>query len=144
MEETKIALVNENAVVQRYGDDDYAVYFENADFSIRGTMQDIMQELVDMQKRECGQMRKSDPDYVSFEMNYETDNEGDDELHRWYIDGYPEDENAEGTVIATVVLTKHGDIITNWYHNGYRLNASDLALVEQAKKEAIALYGFSF
>ena len=52
MEETKIALVNENAVVQRYGDDDYAVYFENADFSIRGTMQDIMQELVDMQKRE--------------------------------------------------------------------------------------------
>ena len=74
--------------------------------------------------------------FVQFEMNHIVKNEGPSEKCRWYIDGYTEDENEEGSVIATVVLTEHNDIITNWHRNRYRLNETVLNLIKKAKELA--------
>lgn len=71
--------------------------------------------------------------YTNFEMNHIVENEEPSEKCRWYIDGFTDDDNDVGTVIATVVLTAHDDIITNWHQNGYRLNQTVLKLINDAK-----------
>lgn len=84
-------------------------------------------------------------DYVSFECNHfvESDQCDPDERHSIAyadIDGYPTDENEEGTVICRVWLLKEKEgiyptYIVDWHHNGYRMNKEVLGLIESAKKE---------
>lgn len=78
-----------------------------------------------------------DRDLVSFEMAHVEDSacEDDDTVLRYFIDGYPAGEDAQGAVVATVSLTRSGDVVVDWHHNGYRLNGSVLDLVTKAKSE---------
>ena len=77
---------------------------------------------------------------VYFENNYVNDyrnNPDESEDNRVFditIDGYPEDENEEGEVVAVLILTKHNDIIVEWHDNMYRMNQNVLDLVEESKK----------
>lgn len=48
------------------------------------------------------------------------------------IDAYPEDENAEGHVVAKVFLTKHGDIVISWNDNTERMNPTVHELIQNA------------
>ena len=57
----------------------------------------------------------------------------DDRLFDITIDGYPEDENAEGEVVVVLILTKHNDIVIEWHDNAYRMNENVLELVEESK-----------
>lgn len=51
------------------------------------------------------------------------------------IDGWKTgDDNEDGTVIATVVMTKHGDIVTVWHDNGARFNPNVCYMIDDAKK----------
>lgn len=75
---------------------------------------------------------------VYFENNYLEDysiSKDEDALASISIDGFPEDENESGEVVAMVWITKHKDIIVDWHNNGYRLNDSVLELIEESKKE---------
>lgn len=67
-------------------------------------------------------------------FNQQSSNE-EDALASITIDGYPEDENEEGRVVAVVWLTKHGDIIVDWHDNGYRMNANVLALIKESREK---------
>lgn len=49
------------------------------------------------------------------------------------IDGYPANEDAPGQTVCQVWMSMHGDIITSWSHNGYRLNTTVLELIQKAK-----------
>lgn len=51
-----------------------------------------------------------------------------------YIDGYPKDDNAEGKVVARVIKSKSGDIITVWQENAYRMNEYVRRLIQDAKE----------
>ena len=73
-----------------------------------------------------------DVKYVDFTNEYVEEswkNQEDDALLKVNIDGYPADETKEGTVIAKVILTKHKDVVVDWY----RLNDQVKALVEESK-----------
>lgn len=75
-------------------------------------------------------------DYVSFEFVHIEDmttDEKDDCVFKGFIDGYPSDENEEGTVIATVSISYSGDIVIDWHHNGYRANGTVLGLIKEAR-----------
>ena len=70
--------------------------------------------------------------YVYFENTYmSVDDNGNDFIT---IDGYPEDDNAEGTVIAVVFCTPHKDIVVDYHHNEYRGNTIVNELIEQSKQ----------
>lgn len=76
--------------------------------------------------------------YASFEMDHIEDNPSDfddDTVVKYYVDGYPADETKFGSVVVTVALTRRGDIVVDWHHNGYRMNESVLELVNRAKAE---------
>ncbi len=77
--------------------------------------------------------------YASFEMTHVDDDprENDDAVVKYYIDGYPAGEDLPGSVIAVVTMTRRGDIVIDWHHNGYRLNEAVLELVAQAKAEML-------
>lgn len=77
----------------------------------------------------------AEPRYVSFEMQHVDANpsDGDDAVMKCYVDGYPADEDGTGTVIAAVSLTRNGDVVVDWHHNGYRMEPSVLELVDEAK-----------
>lgn len=75
---------------------------------------------------------------VSFENNFlqtqkelETDNP--EVLACVTIDGFPEDENKSGRVVAVVYITLHGDIVVAWHDNAYSLNEHVLALIDESK-----------
>ena len=79
---------------------------------------------------------------VSFENHFFEDTQtlkdsNPDALASITIDGYPEDINASGEVVAVVYITQHGDIITSWHDNAYSLNEYVLELVEDSKKTLI-------
>jgi len=80
----------------------------------------------------------NEPKLVCFENNYieygEDLRDNPDALAAVFIDGYPRDENAEGEVVAVVWLTKHGDIITDFHDNAYRLVPEVEKLVENSKE----------
>lgn len=81
---------------------------------------------------------KHNKDYVSFENTYgDVDENGNAFIT---IDGYPEDDNEEGTVIATVFLTPHKDFVVDFHNNGYRLNEDVLNLIEDSKKQLLENY----
>lgn len=90
---------------------------------------DCIRELLD----EAGQ----EPRYVDFEMQHIDANphEGDDAVMKCYIDGYPAGDDATGTVIACVTLTRHGDVVVDWHHNGYRMEPAVLELIENARQD---------
>ena len=47
------------------------------------------------------------------------------------IDGYPTDEDKEGTVIVVIYKTPHNDIVIDWHRNDYRLNEDVLKFVNE-------------
>ena len=77
---------------------------------------------------------------VYFENSYLEDytvvenRDSEDVLMSISIDGFPEDDNKSGEVIAKVWLTKHKDIVVDWHNNMYRMNDTVLKLVEDSKK----------
>jgi hypothetical protein len=79
-----------------------------------------------------------DMEYVDFNNDYCVDyaygkpSDDDDKLREVYIDGYPENPDEEGTVIAKVILTKHRDVIIDWHHNGYRMNETVKNLIRES------------
>ena len=86
-------------------------------------------------------------DYVKFECIHITDADQNDPNERQAlayaeIDGYPVDENAQGTVICRVWLMKNKEgiyptYLVDWHYNGYRENKSVLDLIKQVKTELI-------
>ncbi len=77
-------------------------------------------------------------DFHESALEHESDNP--DVFASITIDGFPEDENASGQVVAVVYVTRSGDVVTAWHHNGYRMNSDVLALIEQAKTDLIKEY----
>lgn len=45
------------------------------------------------------------------------------------------DDSEDGTVVAQVLMSVHGDIIVAWYDNGARLNRSILEAIKAAKQD---------
>lgn len=84
----------------------------------------------------------SDKKLVTFEAIHtetEADATKEENFHyRTFIDGYPADENEEGTVVATVTTTLHGDIVTDWHLNAYREIPQAKELVAEVLKEHAA------
>lgn len=84
-------------------------------------------------------------DYVNFECIHITDadqNDPDERQALAYaeIDGYPANENAQGTVICRVWLMKekqgiYPTYLVDWHYNGYRENKSVLECIKQAKED---------
>lgn len=78
-------------------------------------------------------------DLVFFENNYVQtkeafeENEGDI-IASITIDGYPEDENEPGEVIAVVYITTHGDYVVHWANRIYQWTPRVVKMVEESKK----------
>ena len=53
------------------------------------------------------------------------------------IDGW-EDNKEEGSVIASVIISKAGEIIVDWHDNGARMNDSVLEAINEAKQRLAA------
>ena len=76
--------------------------------------------------------------YVDFTNDYCVDythefiNDEGDKLREIFIDGYPEDPNESGGVVATVIMTKHRDVIIDWHDNGYRMNETVNNLIRES------------
>lgn len=52
------------------------------------------------------------------------------------IDGWKTDDSAEeGITIANILLTRNGDIITDWHDNGARMMRNVLDAIEEAKSK---------
>lgn len=61
-------------------------------------------------------------------------NPNDDTLAAVTIDAWTSSEDdAEGTVLATVVLTKSGDIVTVYHNNGMRMDDDVTRHISEAK-----------
>ena len=60
-----------------------------------------------------------------------------DALLRVYIDGCPKNPYAEGHVVATVTLTKHGDIAVEWHEVRLRFNEKVLSSIADAKRKLL-------
>lgn len=74
---------------------------------------------------------------VFFENQYWEDytvEENEDALASIFIDGFPEEANESGEVVAKVWITKHKDIIVDWHNNAYRMNDTVLELIEDSKR----------
>jgi hypothetical protein len=69
--------------------------------------------------------------YLQTENDFGKDNP--DVFESITIDGFPEDENEEGHVIAEVFITKQGDIVVAWYLRDYYTNEHVLAHIEECK-----------
>lgn len=77
-------------------------------------------------------------DYVFFENSYLMQK---DDLERdcpalacGTIDGYPADEDGQGTVICNVWLLSDRKFLIDWHHDGYRSDKRVLELIEETKK----------
>lgn len=84
-------------------------------------------------------------DYVSFECVHIAEanqNDPDERMALAYadIDGYPADEDGQGTVICRVWMMREKDgiypaYLIDWHYNAYRCNESVLELIKQAKED---------
>ncbi len=85
-----------------------------------------------------------EPTYITFENTYiENKSElGDDcpALACTAIDGYPDGEDGQGTVICNVWMLEDHRFLIDWHHNGYRTHETVLALIEDAKKTMLEAY----
>lgn len=72
---------------------------------------------------------------VSFESNFIDYEPENGIVCQVFIDGFPADENEQGEVIAKVIKTEHGDIITVWQNNDYRTDSIVNALILQAQND---------
>lgn len=86
-------------------------------------------------------------DYTYFECVHEEGPNQIDDMNKdaaiacAYVDGYPSDENQDGTVICTIWLTTEKKFIVDWHHNGYRLNDEVLGLIANVKDDLMRNYG---
>lgn len=84
-------------------------------------------------------------DLVSFENNYVQtkkdfwENEGD-LVASITIDGYPEDENEPGEVVAVVYITTHGDYVVHWANRIYQWTPQVIEMVDESKKILKEIY----
>lgn len=84
-------------------------------------------------------------DLVSFENNFVLtkkdfwENDGD-LVASITIDGYPEDENELGEVIAVVYITTHGDYVVHWANRIYQFTPQVLEMVEESKQILKEIY----
>ena len=79
---------------------------------------------------------KQEPRYVFFENTHgDCDEDGNEFI---IINGHPADKNEEGAVIATVFITPSGDLVTDFHHNGYRLNKEVKKLIEESKETLVS------
>lgn len=84
-------------------------------------------------------------DLVSFENNFVQtkyafwESEGD-VVASVTIDGYPEDENESGEVIAVVYITAHGDYVVHWVNRIYQFTPQVLEMVEESKQILKEIY----
>lgn len=84
-------------------------------------------------------------DLVSFENNYILtkkdfwESEGDI-VASITIDGYPEDENEPGEVVAVVYITTHEDYVVHWVNRIYQFTPQVLELVDESKKILKEIY----
>lgn len=69
--------------------------------------------------------------YIQSELELKYDNP--DCLACVTIDGYDDSEEI-GRVIAEMYLTKHGDIVTSWHDNTYRLSDSAIEIVNESRQ----------
>lgn len=86
-------------------------------------------------------------DYVSFECTHidrASQKDPDERRALAYadIDGYPADEDGEGTVICRIWLMKEKEgiyptYLVDWHYNGYRLNEEVKNLIAEAKKDLV-------
>lgn len=81
-----------------------------------------------------------EPKLVSFEGTFLqtkedfANDESSDMLARITIDGYPDPKvSDQGQVVVTATVTRHGDVVVDWHHNGYRMNEAVLEKLEAAK-----------
>lgn len=51
-----------------------------------------------------------------------------------FVDGFPEDVDESGEVIAKVYITKHKDIVIDWRYHEYKRNNTVLELIEDSKR----------
>lgn len=72
---------------------------------------------------------------VSFENTFADEEPENGIICQVHIDGYTANEEEEGEVVAKVILSKHGDIVTVWQNNGYRSNPLALELVNQTVED---------
>lgn len=47
MEEARFYVGKHEVIIERFGKNDFAVYFVEADFSVRGTMAEVISEIAD-------------------------------------------------------------------------------------------------
>ena len=78
-------------------------------------------------------------DLVSFENNFVQTKEAfweseGDIVASVTIDGYPEDENEPGEVIAIVYITAHGDYVVSWVNRIYQWTPQVIELIDESKK----------
>ncbi len=78
-----------------------------------------------------------EPQYVSFENGFV---QGPAELGPdipalacTSVDGFPADEDGQGTVICDVWMLQDRRFLVDWHDNGYRTHPSVLELIEDAK-----------
>lgn len=72
----------------------------------------------------------------SFKQDFKQQEAGEnDALASITIDGFPVDEDGEGSVVAVVLLTKHGDIVVDWHENAYRMDTTVLNLIKESKEQ---------
>lgn len=84
-------------------------------------------------------------DLVSFENNFVQTKEAfweseGDIVASVTIDGYPEDENEPGEVIAVVYITTHGDHVIHWANRIYQWTPQVIELVDESKKILKEIY----
>lgn len=84
-------------------------------------------------------------DLVSFENNFVQTKEAfweseGDIVASVTIDGYPEDENEPGEVIAIVYITAHGDYVVGWVNRIYQWTPQVIELIDESKKILKEIY----
>lgn len=71
----------------------------------------------------------------------DADNENEDLFAAVVIDGwFTDDDNEQGESIATVVMTKHHDVVTVWHNNGARMDGEVLNAINEAKNNLETLW----
>ena len=56
------------------------------------------------------------------------------------INGYPEDENEPGEVIAVIYVTTHDDYVVHWANRIYQWTSQIIEMLEESKKILKEIY----
>ena len=56
------------------------------------------------------------------------------------INGYPEDENEPGEVVAVIYITTHGDYVIHWVNRIYQWKPQIIEMIDESKKILKEIY----